>query len=79
MVMNVDGFEMVVAKLTRGTFLNHRNLCLDSRKMFLSVRCVSRATVMIMNLEQLNEFVEANPDLSRKLERYCMKLENENI
>ena len=48
-VMHVDGFEMVVAKLSRANCLNHRNICLDGRKMFLSVRASKPTTLLILS------------------------------
>ena len=72
--MYVDGFVMVVAKMEHASCLNHRNLCLGNRKMFLEVRCSRRATVLIMTFDKLAEISEDYPELENNIHNYILKL-----
>ena len=78
-IMHVDGFDMVVARLGAGTCLNHRNFVLVKRKMFLSVRCSRRAAIMILSNEKLDTLMQVDAQLSKKVEQQIEKLEKDNI
>lgn len=77
-VMNVDGFEMVVARLTRANCLNYRNICVENRKMFLSVRASKPSVLLILPISSLLSFLAVEKELRRKINRYAMNLERTN-
>lgn len=56
-IMHVDGLEMVVARLAKGDCLNYKNILLGSRKMFLTVKCSSRSTLLLLRREAFDAFL----------------------
>ena len=47
--------------------------------MFLTVRCAERATIVVLTSELFEKFLEESDELRKKVRRFVIKLERQNI
>lgn len=65
-VFPIDGVDMVVAKLTRGSVLNYKSWSMLFEIMVCTIRCSESATLMKIRTIELDEIAKLNKQLSHK-------------
>ena len=74
LVLESDDVEMVVAQLGCGSVLNFRNIFIPREKMFVSVRCKTRANMLILSINELDHLASLDKEFDSKILRFINKI-----
>ena len=72
--MKTDGLEFVVGKLTTGSVLNQNNVLLETERMFMTVKCSSRAHLEIITILELLDLASTEKEMFQKITHRQNKL-----
>jgi CRP-like cAMP-binding protein len=73
------GEEFVFERLGSGAILNHRNWFFKEERMDLTVRCSSRAAILILNINELTKLAINNDEINRLKLMAMNKISKSNI
>lgn len=66
-IKEIDGLEICMARLNKGASMNSRSMMFEGETAQVTIRCKSRANLLILSIKDLNEISVENPNLKHKI------------
>ena len=73
-LIDIDGFNFVLARLGRGSIMNCRNILLKNENMKVSLKCKERAQLIFLPINDLNKVAEHDKQLKSSILMFTNKI-----
>ena len=70
----IDSFDFTIAKLEKGAVLNYRNIFFKGERMNVSIKCSSRANLILLTKNELFGTANEEKELNSRLLHFTNKL-----